>query len=520
MAEVDFHKEYLAKKISIERIFEDLKGLDIVYESYIDEDYKEFNKIIDLVENVDGIKQYSLGYQKLLVLERELNKAYGGLRIIRLSNLKINSLINNPIEEKYDEISTTTIQLIDKLAELSVDLFKKTRLFDESYKTIYNVLLYESFINKSSVLDHIVNSKKYELIGENIAVYIQNGLAAISPEDTTNFKLAYAKEGLGYNYLNKDVIKKISMSVLNDKYNEYQQRKQTALSYILKKADEISKEEQKLKDSREDSKKTIRSIRNQLNIIRLKFLALMMIPVLCVASSTVLGALASREKKTVTKTTNYLTNEQIGEEEIQYQFTHVGYQAEIMKYSPWRKTEGGYERDVTKFDYNSDESLDGLDISIEEAYAMAKGITVSFETKEVLDENDSMTEPEIIITETFVNKDDTNINPLMTTLMAMLFICFAGVMDTVIYSANNDYEIFNAIFNQYKKLRNGKEYLQNQLTCSVTHRVYKENHEKIGDKIVVLREEISSSTSKFGDLFENIDPESYQTVNQFTKIKK
>ena len=143
-----------------------------------------------------------------------------------LLTTKIDIEISKITAENIGEIIQSTISLINALNALNTHNKKeKNNLIEKAYQTIYSVIMYEEIFDRSDILSYI-NHLNIPTNKENIGRLLTNDLKKMNETDLIEEDLRTIKtEGLGYDYLNSDFIRKVSRKTVGENNSEYQERK-------------------------------------------------------------------------------------------------------------------------------------------------------------------------------------------------------------------------------------------------------------------------------------------------------
>ena len=514
------YSTYLAKIMNLKQIFSKLSniwdedGLELNIDDYTNE-VESIKKEVKNLEKTGEEVPYQLYCNRLDYVEKEINKKYGPLYKIHKYIIRINSLVNDINEENVDNVSNITKELISTIAELTVYDKSYEDTLNQAYRVIYNVIKHESVIDKSITLDYLV-SRNNDNIREYLGQLLSEDLKELPSDVVADLELSHSDEGLGYDFLSADAIKMVSLLSLQDKNDEYLERKKSAAAIILAKADEIAKEKEKInKKSNSIDKEEMSEIRGNIAKASLKLLALILIPVMSTYGMGLLGGIIKKKYKTTTLDYNLLNKNNTIEEKEIYSDSDYQYQINIKKYSPWRvNPDGGYIRDVIEYDYRDTES--NTKVNPEELIKSLRDRSVYPEFKDVLNEEDNTTEEEIIVNEIIQDRTHAVGHPLTITLAAIF-----GALSTIaiLYGLHDDgYWSYTDTFNgSFTDLVDYTRLYFEKRKGRITRTTVRESFSQIGDKVVKLQEEIASATYKYGDLSTEINPEIIEEVKTYTK---
>ncbi len=513
--------KYFAKEDNIRKIFVDLndlknrEGVDIKFGPFLE----EFEKIAKEVSNRDTSNDntfpFSLYCSRLDWLEKEINDKFGQFYIAHLYVQKVKTLLEDLNEDKYSDIIDECEKLIKSLIEIeSKD--DKDNVYDEGIKTLYDALLNESALEKNSILSRIkaINNDR---IRESLGTIIKNDLSTFDEKELLNIKIRYISKGLGYDYLDSEIIKEIASKKISEKYEEYQERKKTALSYLLEKADVLASDEKNVASDRKKSRKRIRKLRLHKNIALVKIASLSAIPIILLSGLGKLGSTVGGKYKNTIRVFDAKTHNQIGDTETVYVYNDSPYEVIITKYTPWREklTNDGYIRDKLEFKYTSKTMMDINEISPNELFKLISYYDQTTEEKQELGENDSMIDQEIFIRETIADKNDKVPHPGIIVCFILLGIMAFLTVDAAIdhFSDTDFFNAFKEAFNAFKENRQDLKYEK----ANITKRVIKKRYEQIGERIVEFQSEYEEKLQKYGDLISGNEPEQIEEIKRYFK---
>ena len=510
---------YLANIMNINQIIEQLKDLDSIDGLKIDVSYyqNEINSILNDVSNSD-VKEipYHLYNDRLNYIIKDINEEVKSLNDIRLYSCKINDLLKTIDKSNFNEIVCKTRELIYLILDLKLININGDAIINNAYKTIYNVLLYGAMVGNYDLLNFtpITNN---DVLREHIGLLIQKDLQKLPQEELLNIKLKYQDKGLGYDYLDNDIINKISSITLGDEYNEFINNKKSASYYLLEKSDKLKKEKDDFITEQIDQKKRIKSYRSDIALLRLKLYALILVPIIGLTSLGFLGSAINRKTKNTIRRFDAYTNKTLDEPQTWYENLKYAYKAEIRKYGPWRVNLAGdgYVRDVMEVTYTSNEISENIDF--DEVIKGIKNRSEFLQRKKELDPTDSMTEPEMMITETVVDKNDSY--PHVEAIVGFPFVglCLLGIIEIILYQYDKEY--FSKLKSIYSDIRSDKRKLKKEKKGKITRKVIVKRLTEIGNKTVELQEEYTEAIDKYGDIENKIDPELIQDAKRYVLTK-
>lgn len=485
----------------LEKIYKDLKG-EKIYDpnmAAFRDDYEDYS-LAPFNERVEN-----LTYK----LEEEVHPFY---EVYLLSN-QISNDVENINEVNVEQIVKNTIKLIKKVIDLNAhnkeDL---TKIINNSYKSIYKVILNEEMMEKDDVLKYVLtidNDQIREALGrlvEKDIEYLPKG--NIIKDELKNIK----KEGLGYDFLNPSIIKEIALNTLSDKNENFKLRKQNAATELASHINEIIYDKKTVEENSKNNKTEIRRLRLRESFLTAKILSFVLVPVIGIFGGHELGkALSNRinEYKTVTRTINYETKEQVGEENSVYDEKETTYTATVKECTPWRKNPSGigYVRNVKAYEFRS--TGDSQELNVEEIIKNKEKYKY-MESKDVLDEDENTTDSVILIVETFQDKNvfrksTKYIIPFSIVggvlgIGLEVVLAFIGVLDPSYLSIDK-----RELFRELKEKAIVKEEIK-------TEKI------RIKDQILNIQEEYNEKTKRYGNIDEitmpNIEPEAVKYLHK------
>lgn len=503
-------KEYDAKVKNLEGIFEKLQKMSDISKLDLSEYNNDFKKIQQDVENDPNLskkfsfKEMQKDYEQftfapyikrldglLEKLEEQLLPYYE----LYLLSSNIDIQISAVTCENIGEIIRGSISLIDMINSLDATPEKsKNDLIDKAYKTIYNTILYEEIFERSDVLSYILELNN-QLNKENIGRLLSNDFKNLSEKDLIEEDLRTIKtEGLGYDYLNSDFIRKVSRKTVGEGNSEYQERKRQAILDISEKVKDFLDKKDILVSKINDNNGAIKVLYAKRAILTTKMLSLALIPLITLGTGNALGKHLSNkitEYKTITRTIDLITGEVIGKPTEVYDEHETTYVATIMECSPWRKNPigNGYIRDITGYDYVVPDNVsDDYHITVEDLTGKLVKKYQYNEPKDQLDINDSTTEVSILVTETYQDK-----NKHQTSTKYIIPFTVGGALMGI---AIDVIMILIGIYG-FEKTKEKIEKLNYEI------RVYKLNNQEIRDELVSMKEEALQLQYEYNEVVKN-----------------
>ncbi len=518
------YENYVLRVNEVERIFEKLDPIfDISkYKKILDEQKNKVEEFYNAKQELNKF-DYDTCIERLDYILEKTNEDYLPYYEVYLLNSHIKNSIDKMTEMNYKEIKEEVKKLINSLDNVSTTQREDCqKVIEDSYETICRAIVSESMLEKNEILSFlkefgaaIVKSKVGSLIRRDLVSKVDN-------DEVLKIELSHVGDGIDFNYLSSDVVGSVGYATKSDVNEEYKNRRQTATVEFLDILDDVNKERNNLKYDKKENRTKINNLRLRLAAAHLKTVSLLIVPVMALVGTWSLGG---KMFKNTTTTTNITTNKQIEDTKIEYLPKTHAYIAKIKKCSPWRVNEnGGYIRDVEEYQYTDDDNFQA--VSAEKIMESIKAKSTSTETKEVLYDEDSMEEEEIILTETLIDINDSKPN-----ILASFFLTIAGgfglwVVDIIISLAvygitDEDFSVIEYTKDSFIDLINlGREYRKTH-KVRLTRKVVKERVEEIAGKIVKLKEEFNDINDKYGlsTIKEQMTEEQLNEAKKYIKIK-
>ena len=520
------HKEYDAK-------IKDIQGIFNKIEKIIDlSKYKEeFNEVLSdakkdpALSNEFAYPSIQMTYEgfvydkysnRLDEIIKKLNKEEMPFYELYLLSNKIDDSLSKVSGENIGDIISQAKFLLNRLNELDTHNKKeKNNIIDLAYKTIYQVIVIEELFDRSDVLDY-VKRLNIPVNIENIGRLLTKDLGNIDKRNLIDLDLKNLKtEGLGYDYLDRNVIRVITKKTIGNVDSDYQERRKKAFDYINLKEKSIRTELSSEEGSLERRKDNIKRRKKELMKCRAAVLSLFAVPVILSAVGGAVGKKESNkidEYKTVTRTVNAITGEVIGAPEETYDEKETTYVATFTVQEPWQLTSSGrYVRKVTAYDYvpqdvsqinNSRSYVDMFESNIVEKYKY-------LETKETLDENDNTEDSTILITETFQDKTDT----IKSTKYTMPFAA-TGVILGLLFDLFIIIQKFDGVYNMTSVLDTLKKDVK---SSKLSEKQIIDRIETLKKELLLLEKEREEAIMKYGKLGETFAFEEFSDLDSYEK---
>ncbi len=327
---------------------------------------------------------------------------------------------NNFNIEASSKIIDKLIELVDQINSFNTaGRVEVTKLVEKAYKTIYDGLLYEAVFGKHKVLNHIkeVNldvNREYlgEIIRNETKELIQCG--KITSDEVSSEYLNNISEGPGYDFLSANfinILSNIRFGSLVARYKDVQQKERNSIELEYQKLQEDRKA---LKVLRTAQKLAIYKLNLGKAALRVKACSYLLVPLIAVGAGGLVGKMVSSnitEYATTTRKYDFETDTEIGTPVVEYDDRETSYVASVDVYEPWHeKPGGGYIRNVTSYEFEATAIEGKYHLTKDDIQNNLREIYTVSEVKNKLELGDSMTETSIIITETFQDKNDSQIS--------------------------------------------------------------------------------------------------------------
>jgi hypothetical protein len=478
-----------------------IDGLNIDITKYANRKAEIEKNVSEFENNPDSKLSYSKFKEDIENLINEINNEYKGLYIVHLYTISINEILNETDETNIDELVNQIDKLIDCLKDLN-DEEKNSDIANKAYELIYNSILNEAVLDRENILNNI----KYgdSTIKEKITNLVVKGLGELPRSESANIELKHLDEGLGYDYLDSDLVKKLAALTLEDKKQYYETRKQSATMEVMEKIDNLRKEKAEIDKEKKNRRLKIRSIRRSSISTYAKLISVILVPVLFAAGGVLFSIKFGRQANAKAITYDYKTNKQLQQADKLVTGRLYTAKYEIKKCTPWRENPNGkgYIRDVEYYSYLYFDKK--AEMSIEDIITMENNKKVEHEKKSVLFEDDITDRDQIIVTEIIPDIDNSIPSPLLMIVLVLLF-SFMGVLVTA--GLSNLLDVDTPI----EDIKKFKDELKNV----VKWQVIKEEYINIGNKIVKVQEECKDVEDRFAGVETEITPELIETVKKY-----
>lgn len=511
------HKEYEAQVKNLEGIFTKLEGLfDVTkYKSTFNQIQDDFNNDPSF-ENDMMFEGMQLEYESLICepyiqrlekLTQELEKDLLPFYELHLLNTTIKDSL-----KKGDDVSSiikNTISLIEALNSLNThNKDEKREIIKEVYETIYKVILYEALFNRNDILSYL-KKQNIKVHNENIGRLLAKDLSTIKNQSLIEDEIKGIKtEGLGYDFLTEENIQKVAGK--SNSNREFLKERKEAIEYLQQQKSNLEVKKEQLTKEYNENKSFHTKLWINKGLLAARLFSFVLIPVTLFVAGRRVGKVASDkivEYKTITQTYDLETGKKIGEPEIIFDEDETTYVATIKICEPWQRNTagGGYVRKVSAYEYsNTDTNYhfkkeDLKDLRFKYQYT---------EPKEILTDEDSTVNTEILVTETFQDKEHTQKSTKYILPFSLVGAGIGVIMD-ILFILQGFYSI-NTILNILYDIKyDSTEYKQDKL--------------KIQQKILSLREQVERLQEQYNetvDKFGTIEERSFTLDSNLQKSKK
>ena len=522
------HKAFESKAKNIEGIFTKLNG--ILDTSKYQEEYSLILRDLKsdpsmetkmLSENMQ-MDYEGFVYDKYSVRLDALTKSLESDALpfyeIHLLCNKINSNLNDISGNNIHIVIEYTKSLINALNRLNTHNTKeKNKIINKAYKTIYSVIMYEELFDRSDIFDY-VKKLNIPVNIENLGRLLHEDLKTLDKQDLIDVDLKSLKtEGLGYDYLDRNIIKKVSNKTVGEVNSEYQERKRRVIEDLNEKVSDLDKSKQYLSADLNQNKSKLKDLYKRKRILVSKMMSLLLVPVVTISAGYGIGKSSSEkitEYKTITRTVDASTGKLVGEVEEIYDEHATTYVATVIEEGPWKvNRNGGYTRTVIAYEYKTPENAEeGYRASTSE---IEKNITEKYryvEAKDVLEETDSTTESTILITETYQDKSVSRKSSKYTVPFTITAAVVSLLFDlAVLLVPALGYEEAKRRLNDLNKDIKSKKYDENEIMQRIE--AFKEYAKEVN-------KEYNEAVMKYGELghkfiFDDIDT---KAITDFPKV--
>ena len=487
----------------------------------ISEYKKELDKIIDDASNDSSFSNkmlyegMQLDYESLIYdsyikrlyeLQEKIENNLMPLYEIYLLTSKISIQIRNINSDNINEVIEQTLKLVTAINNLRNNLNDQEKgLVNNAYQAIYNVILYEEIFERNDVFNYIMKLNNSS-IKENIARLLAKDLNKLSQEDIIDEELkGINTEGLGYDYLTLDVIKKVALKTVGETNSEYQERKRDAILEINKKNNRLISKRNALEEELKNNKGLIKNLRVNKALLISKACSIVLVPVITISAGCLIGKAKSdkiTEYKTITRTVDLNTGNVIGDISYEYDDKVTTYAATVLVCDPWRKNPvgEGYVRNVKAYDYVSSsntpfiattgDSQEGIHDTNRKVDSNIKFKYQYTEATDTLKIGENTTDKSTLVIETYQDKSDSRISTKYIIPFTIGGAVLGALLDVLaillrVYDLNDIKRIMNRLNNQIESKNMNNECILEELN-------------KLKDEALLIEDEYSSTARKYG----------------------
>ena len=460
------------------------EGMQLDYESFIYDNY---------IKRLDDLQKK---------IENELMPLYE----IHLLISKINIEVKNISSDNIGDVIDQTLRLVSTINNLRNNLNDQEKeLVKNAYQVIYNVILHEEIFERNDIFNYIMKLNNSS-IKENIARLLARDLNKLSQEDLIDEDLkGITTEGLGYDYLTLDVIKKVSLKTICETNSEYQERKRAAILEVNKKNNRLITKRNALEEEFKNNKGLIKNLKINKALLISKACSIVLVPVITISAGGLIGKAKSdkiTEYKTITRTVDLNTGNVIGDISYEYDDKVTTYAATVLVCDPWRKNPvgEGYVRNVKAYDYVSSsdtpftattgDSQEGIHDTNRKVDSNIKFKYQYTEATDTLKIGENTTDKSTLVIETYQDKSDSRISTKYIIPFIIGGAVLGALLDVLaillrVYDLNDIKRIMNRLNNQIESKNMNNECILEELN-------------KLKDEALLIEDEYSSTARKYG----------------------
>lgn len=467
------------------------EGMQLDYESFIYDNY---------IKRLDDLQKK---------IENELMPLYE----IHLLISKINIEVKNISSDNIGDVIDQTLRLVSTISNLRNNLNDQEKeLVKNAYQVIYNVILHEEIFERNDIFNYIMKLNNSS-IKENIARLLARDLNKLSQEDLIDEDLkGITTEGLGYDYLTLDVIKKVSLKTIGETNSEYQERKRVAILEVNKKNNRLITKRNALEEELKNNKGLIKKLKINKALLISKACSIVLVPVITISAGGLIGKIKSdkiTEYKTITRTVDLNTGNVIGDISYEYDDKVTTYAATVLVCDPWRKNPvgEGYVRNVKAYDYVSSsdtpfiattgDSQEGIHDTNRKVDSNIKFKYQYTEATDTLKIGENTTDKSTLVIETYQDKSDSRISTKYIIPFTIGGAVLGALLDVLaillrVYDLNDIKRIMNRLNNQIESKNMNNECILEELN-------------KLKDEALLIEDEYSSTARKYGMSVEKLE---------------
>lgn len=467
------------------------EGMQLDYESFIYDNY---------IKRLDDLQKK---------IENELMPLYE----IHLLISKINIGVKNISSDNIDDVIDQTLKLVSSINNLRNNLNDQEKeLIKNAYQVIYNVILHEEIFERNDIFNYIMKLNNSS-IKENIARLLARDLNKLSQEDLIDEDLkGITTEGLGYDYLTLDVIKKVSLKTIGETNSEYQERKRVAILEVNKKNNRLITKRNALEEELKNNKGLIKNLKINKALLISKACSIVLVPVITISAGGLIGKIKSdkiTEYKTITRTVDLNTGNVIGDISYEYDDKVTTYAATVLVCDPWRKNPvgEGYVRNVKAYDYVSSsdtpftattgDSQEGIHDTNRKVDSNIKFKYQYTEATDTLKIGENTTDKSTLVIETYQDKSDSRISTKYIIPFTIGGAVLGALLDVLaillrVYDLKDIKRIMNRLNNQIESKNMNNECILEELN-------------KLKEEALLIEDEYSNTARKYGMPVEKLE---------------
>lgn len=467
------------------------EGMQLDYESFIYDNYiKRLNDLQKKIEN-------------------ELMPLYE----IHLLISKINIEVKNISSDNIGDVIDQTLRLVSTINNLRNNLNDQEKeVVKNAYQVIYNVILHEEIFERNDIFNYIMKLNNSS-IKENIARLLARDLNKLSQEDLIDEDLkGITTEGLGYDYLTLDVIKKVSLKTIGETNSEYQERKRAAILEVNKKNNRLITKRNALEEELKNNKGLIKNLKINKALLISKACSIVLVPIITISAGGLIGKAKSdkiTEYKTITRTVDLNTGNVIGDISYEYDDKVTTYAATVLVCDPWRKNPvgEGYVRNIKAYDYVSSsntpfiatagDSQEGIHDTNRKVDSNIKFKYQYTEATDTLKIGENTTDKSTLVIETYQDKSDSRISTKYIIPFTIGGVVLGALLDVLaillrVYNLNDIKRIMNRLNNQIESKNMNIECILEELN-------------KLKEEALLIEDEYSNTARKYGMSVEKLE---------------
>ena len=514
---------YIEEVCKLKKLFDDLRqlkekdGLNIYlhpYEEKLSNIQKEVKELENSEERHIPYSRYHIDVKDVI---RDVNDEYSQLKILELYAKRFNDSYGllakeDKLLENSDELVRLTDVLIDRLSNYYLEYTEKeSEVLNKLADAFYNALELEAALDRNVSRVYLMLNHSGRHSFDKVADILRKKISEKLNSFKSQYEVFEMPEINGENNINYDVFRTLAKWERPFLFPKAEEKKDNTKKDLKARYDNLVEEKNYLDRACEERLQIIKYKKDEKNKIYRRKAFYAAIPVVASILVGLLGyALSPEYYLGEAKTYDKKTEEVINEERVNIGNAYYAYKINIKVCGPWSLFEDGktYVRNVAECEYIDREKVDRQDP--EEILKRVEERKVYLESKDVLEEGDSLTEPKIYVTETFANKDDfgKDIPFIVAFLAAGLMI---GIMISEgLYRDSHMDESDKAELKEIKRILNN----------SLIRETVIERYERIGDKFVKLKEEYNKAEDFYGDLGFVIDSRLIETAKKYIKSFK